>query len=218
MDEMQVRLEYMRALFGKESEALEGLRKKIERDYEDPIQIYPEEGKLLSLLIKLGRYQNILEIGTFGGYAALWMAQFSDDTATVTTIEADPKRAQRARRYIDEMPAREQKKINLREGKALAVIADFKPTDMFDFVFIDADKSQYLDYLLAIEPHVPSGGMIVADNTFLFGAVCHDAPVARVRASTRETMRAFNERLADDALYHSVMLPTHEGLIVALKK
>jgi predicted O-methyltransferase YrrM len=218
MDEAQARLEYIRRLFGGESSALEALRTKIEKDYAEPIQIYPEEGKLLSLLVRLGRYQNILEIGTFGGYAALWLAENADEKAKITTIEADPARAERARAYIREMPEMAQTKITLLEGKALQVIEGFPKTAIFDFVFIDADKSQYLDYLLAIEPHVPRGGMIVADNTFLFGAVCHDAPVQRVRPSTRGSMRAFNERLADGALYHSVMLPTHEGLIIALKK
>lgn len=215
-DENDMRLAYIRHLFAQEDAVLQDVKAAIAAREPDPIQIYPEEGRLLQLLIKLGKYAKGVEIGTFGAYSTIWIARALPQDGHVFTVESDPARADMA--SVNIAHAGLQDRITLLQGKAPDALAAVTGEGPFDFVFIDADKSAYLPCLEWAIENVRSGGMIVADNTFLFGAVCHDEPVARVRPTTRENMRLFNERLADTALFDSVMLPTREGLTIAVKK
>ena len=84
-------------------------------------------------------------------------------------------------------------------------------------VFIDADKQNYPAYLDWADKHVRKGGLIVADNTFLFGHV-YGEESTHVREGTKEAMLCFNERLADVSKYTSIILPTKEGLSIAMKR
>ena len=102
-------------------------------------------------------------------------------------------------------------------GDALDVLPQLSKEGPFDMVFIDADKLNYLRYLDWAEENVRKGGLIVGDNTFLFDAVWRDDPVDRVRQTARDAMRDFNRRLADPQKYCGILLPTQEGMTVALK-
>lgn len=87
----------------------------------------------------------------------------------------------------------------------------------FDMAFIDADKLNYLHYLDWAERNVRKGGLIIGDNTFLFDAVWKEGPVGRVRGTARHAMREFNKRLADPEKYLGILLPTEEGMTIAVK-
>jgi predicted O-methyltransferase YrrM len=204
------RLSYIRALFAPESQALQNARASI-TDANDGIIIHPEEGKLLQLLIRMNGVKNIVEIGTLAGYSALWMAEALPPDGRIITIEKDETRAALARRNIAHEP-----RIELVTGDALQVLQQLKGP--FDMVFIDADKINYTAYLDWAEVNVRQGGLIVGDNTFLFDAVWKDGPVDRVRETARAAMRDFNARLADAEKYHSILLPTEEGLTIAVRK
>lgn len=201
------RRDYIQKTFAHETDELAALRARLQ----DNISIHPEDGRMLQLLIGLGQVSSVVEIGTFGGYSAIWMANALPENGRLITIEKDPARAAAVRPTLAA-----HDKITLLEGDALEVLATLQGP--FDMVFIDADKLNYLHYLDWAEKNVRAGGLIVGDNTFLFDAVWQDGPIERVRETARQAMRDFNRRLADPARYDSIMLPSVEGMTIARKK
>lgn len=204
------RHDYIRQLFAHETPLMQRVRAAAAAENEDNISLYPEEGQLISLLCRMIGAQKIVEIGTFYGYSALWLASTG---AQVWTLEKDAARAARALDFIAE-----QSNITLVAGDALASLNALAAQGPFDAVFIDADKLNYSRYLDWAETHVRRGGLIIGDNTFLFDAVWKDGEIERVRETARLAMRDFNRRLSDSTKYHSIMLATDQGLTIAQKK
>lgn len=205
------RLSYIRDLFAPESEAQQKARQSLTGD-NDKISIYAEEGKLLQLLIRLAGIKTIIEVGTLGGYAALWMADALPEGGHLYTIEKDPGRAALAKENTTNAP-----NITLLEGDAQTVLTDLADKAPFDMIFIDADKLNYARYLDWAEQHIRKGGLIIGDNSLLFDAVWMEELPPRVRQTALQAMRDFNKRLADPARYHSILLPTQEGMTIAQK-
>jgi predicted O-methyltransferase YrrM len=206
--------DYIRALFAAEDAALLDVVRRTETSTE-PIQIAAEDGKLLQFLIKLSNAKNIVEIGTLAGYSALWMSRAVPKGGRIYTIERDD-----ARFTLAEETLKKVKNVTLMHGDALGQLAALEDKAPFDMVFIDADKRQYLDYLDWAEKNIRKGGLIAADNTLLSGAVFlkEDEPLpARIRQSTNEIMKTFNARMADPKKYCSMLLPTTDGMTVAVK-
>ena len=204
------RLDYIRQLFAPETPQLKTVRENT-TDKNDRISVHPEEGKLLQLLIKLAGVKTVVEIGTLLGYSALWMADALPDDGHIYTFEKDAARAARASTNL------RQPKITLITGDAVETLASIESRAPFDMVFIDADKLRYLRYLDWAEKHVRAGGLIVGDNTLLFDAVWREAQTSRIRQTALTAMREFNQRLADPAKYTAILLPTAEGMTIALK-
>ena len=177
------------------------------------MQVSAAEGKLLHLLVKLAGARRVLEIGTFVGYSSLWMARALPEDGALVTLEADAVHAQVARSFFDGSDVAQ--KIILHEGKALETLPGL--SGPFGLVFIDAMKLEYARYLDLIEPMVPSGGLIVGDNSFLFGAV-YGEPRERTSTAALQAMQEFNQRLSSPVHYDAILLPTHEGMTVARKK
>jgi predicted O-methyltransferase YrrM len=205
------RLSYIRDLFAPENDAQKTARESLTGD-NDKISIYAEEGKLLQLLIRLAGVKTIIEVGTLGGYAALWMAAALPADGHLYTIEKDPDRAARARQNLSAA-----ENISLLEGDAQKVLTDLADKAPFDMMFIDADKLNYLHYLDWAEKHIRKGGLVIGDNTLLFDAVWMQEIPPRVRQTALQVMRDFNKRLAAPAQYHSILLPTQEGMTIAQK-
>ena len=203
------RIDYIRQLFAPENDTLRHIRESAK----DDIGIYPDEGKLLQLLMTLADARKIVEIGTLSGYSTQWMADALPADGRIWTCEKDLARAQIARSNIGHDP-----RITLVAGNALDTLETLIPHAPFDMVFIDADKLNYARYLDWAEGHVRKGGLIIGDNTFLFDAVWNDAPIERVRETARLAMRDFNRRLADPEKYLGIMLPTTEGMTIAIKR
>ena len=180
-----------------------------------PIHIRPEEGRLIQVLMKSIRASNVLEIGTHFGYSSLWLSRALPENGRLYTVEHDSKRAEYAQSFINKSEVSD--KIILINEDAKKALESFE-TEFFDFIFIDGDKPSYNFYLDWADTHLRSGGILVADNTFLSGAVYTDGSVGRVRKTTLESMKAFNLSLARNDSYTSVIIPTSEGLTVALKK
>ncbi len=203
--------DYIRRVFAVESAEIRAARASL-TDNNDQISLEPEEGRLLQILIRLSGVKKIVEIGTLGGCSALWMAEALPEDGTVVTIEKDPARAEKAKKNTAA-----NKKIFVIEGDALRMLDTIAQQAPFDMVFIDADKLNYLHYLEWVEKNIRKGGLIVADNTLLFGAAWDDAPHPRVRETARQAIRAFNLRLADPSRYLSILLPTEQGMTIAQK-
>lgn len=206
------RFDYIRALFGQESPAQKSIRETASAMSEDNISLMPEEGRLLQTLARMINAKKIVEIGTFHGYGATWLADALPADGHLWTFEKDVTRAGIARKNLSALA-----NIILLEGDALANLPQIEPNGPFDLVFIDADKISYAKYLDWAERNTRTGGLIIGDNTLLFDAVWHDEPVERVRETARQTMRDFNLRLSDKKRYNSFMIGTNEGLTVGQK-
>ena len=209
--EYKDRLDYIRKLFAPESTELKNIREHT-TDKNDQISIFPEEGKLLQLLIQLAGVKTVVEIGTLAGYSTQWIAEALPEDGYIYSFEKDKKRAEMAKENLH------HPKITLITGDAISMLPTISSRAPFDMVFIDADKLHYLDYLDWAEKNIRKGGLIIGDNTLLFDAVWRQTLPDRVRQTALQAMRTFNERLADPAKYTSILLPTQEGLTVALKK
>lgn len=202
---------YIRDIFAPETPELKKIRSSLTHK-NDQIIIEPEDGKTLQLLIKMIGAKKIIEIGTLAGYSTLWIADALPSDGKVITLEKELARAKMARENLSTHP-----NIEVIEGDALQTLPTLCAKGPFDFIFIDADKIHYLDYLDWAEKNIRKGGLIVGDNTLLFDAVWNEKTPDNVRSTALHAMRTFNQRLADPAKYASILIPTAEGMTIGLK-
>ena len=211
--------QYINELYGQESLVLRQVDHAI-RTQAVPIHIAPWQGRLLQMLIRLVQAEKIVEIGTLAGYSTLWMAEAiaagGGDEAVIYTIEKDPQRQQLAETSFQLAPAL-AKHIRLLKGDATVQLAALSNSGPFDLVFIDANKNGYLEYLEWATHHVRSGGLVIADNTLLRGAVCGMQVDSKIKDKTVAIMQEFNRRLADPIYFSAVMLPGRDGLSIAIR-
>lgn len=205
---------YIRRLYAPEDRLLTQMREELASAGMD-IHIGAEEGRLLQVLIHMHGVRSIVEVGTLAGYSAIWMARALTEGGRIVTLNKDPDHCAMARYYLSQCEV--GNRITMLEGDAHLLLPMLRPQAPFDMIFIDADKISYPDYLDWAEENVRQGGLIVADNTLLFGAVCKPSAPADTPPATWDAMRRFNERLADPLRYYSVMIPTREGLSIAVK-
>lgn len=165
------------------------------------------EARLLKLLARLAGARRILEIGTFGGYSALSMAEALPEDGTLVTCEMDPVAIAFARKYFSESP--HGKKITLMEGPALESIK--KLSGSFDMAFIDADKVNYSNYYDAIFPLIREGGLIAVDNVLWSGRVLDP------QDDSDRAIHQFNEQIIRDQRVESVLLTVRDGLNCIIK-
>lgn len=167
------------------------------------------QGNVLAMFVHMLQPKNILEIGTFTGYSALWMAQALPDDGMVTTVDINEELEDMVRNYI----ARSQlaHKITYIIGNALEVIPTLKAS--YDMVFIDADKLNYRAYYDMVLPKVRKGGFIIADNVLWGGKVAQEEKLK----SNGEAIRKFNDYVHNDPRVANVLLPIRDGLMVARK-
>jgi caffeoyl-CoA O-methyltransferase len=187
------------------SEQLDELARETERSLGSPNMLSgPVVGRLLEFLVFTLEARSVLEIGTFSGYSALAMAEGLPSDGRIVTLEIDEARAELARRAIAESP--HAKKIEIVLGPALESIE--RLPGPFDFVFIDADKDQYLDYYEAVLPKLAPRGLIAADNTLRSGRVLDEND----KHPANEGIRAFNERARNDPRVRCVILSVRDGV------
>ena len=164
----------------------------------------PVEGRLLEMLVYTGGARRVLEIGTYSGYAALSMAAALPPGGHIDTCEIDERHAEVARRYIAQSPYADRITVHL--GPALETIEGLEGS--FDFVFIDADKENYVNYYEAVLPRLGERGLIAADNTLWSGRVLDESD----QSEGTRAIRAFNEHVRADSRVTSVMLSVRDGV------
>lgn len=182
-----------------------------------PINVTPSQGKLLYLLVKLLGARSVLEVGTLGGYSAMWMARALTDDGKVVTLEVDAHCAEIAQRNIAN--AGLSARVELRLGAASATLPQLvrEGRGPFDLVFIDADKPGYPEYLSQALALARPGTVIVADNVVRNGAVADpDSADPAVQG-----VRRFNELVAleprlDATAVQTVGAKGYDGFLVAL--
>jgi caffeoyl-CoA O-methyltransferase len=161
------------------------------------------EGRFLQMLVWAARPQLVLEIGTYTGSAAQFMAEALPDGARVITCEFDPDRAAFAQSHLDRSPVGDR--VEIRIGDALETIAGLDGP--FDLVFIDANKEGYVDYYEAVLPKLSERGLMLADNTLYSG----DVLAPREGEGSAEIARV-NDHVAADERTEQVMLPVRDGV------
>ena len=177
----------------------------------DPqMMVGPLEGRFLEMLVYLSGARRVLEIGTFSGYSALSMAPALPTGGRIVTCEVDPDTAAVARRHFAESPWADR--IELRVGPALETIAGLEGP--FDLVFVDAEKTEYLEYYEAVLPLLSERGVIAVDNVLWYGRVLDTADDTD---STR-AIRAFNEHVAADDRVVAVMLTIRDGVTLLRRR
>lgn len=167
------------------------------------INVSPNQGRLLYLLAKLVGARRVLEVGTLGGYSTTWLARALPAGGVLVTLELDSKHAQIARRSMER--AALAPTIDLRVGPAADSMRDLigSGTAPFDLIFLDANKSGYVEYLgLALQLSRP-GTVILADNVIRHGLVLDPSPSDPNDAGAK----AYNDALAADPRLESLILP-----------
>lgn len=169
------------------------------------------QGRLLKMLVQLARPKRVLEIGTFAGYSALCMAEGLGEGALLHTYEIDDELEDFTRPWIEGSPYGD--KVCFHIGNALEEVPQLG--EIFDFVFMDGDKRQYMDYYEMILQHTSPGALILADNTLWDGHVVDSAYL-----NDRQTVaiNAFNAFVAADKRVEKLILPLRDGLTMIRKK
>jgi predicted O-methyltransferase YrrM len=209
--------EYLAELYGLHDEGLDQARARSREAGLPEIEVSAAQGALLEVLARAVRARRVLEIGTLGGYSTIFLARGIGPDGRVTTLEIDPDHACVARANLEGAGLAER--VEVIEGPALESLGRLREesVDPFDFVFLDADKADYPDYLGAILPLCAEGTLIVADNVIRAGAVVDgDDPDPRVQGARR-----FHEAMARDSRLRGAVIQTvgqkgHDGMALAV--
>ncbi len=169
------------------------------------------QGQVLTMLSKMIRPKNILEIGTFTGYSAICLAKGLTKNGKLITIEINDELENFAAKYFE--MARLEDCIEQRIGSAIEIIPTLDQT--FDLVFIDADKREYIEYFELIFAKVPSGGYIIADNTLWSGKVL-ETPATEDHFT--KGIIDFNTFIKNNKSVEKVIIPLRDGMTVIRKK
>jgi caffeoyl-CoA O-methyltransferase len=203
--------DYIAGLFGAEDQLLASLREEADRTGLPPIAISADEGRLLQVLLTAINARRVLEVGTLGGYSAICMARALPPGGRLLSIEIDDTHAAFARKYIDRAGLSER--VDVRVGRALDVLPSLDG-ERFDAIFLDADKEPlptYFEWGLRL---VRPGGLIIGDNA-LWGGRVYEADDMHEKT---KAVREFNRRMATDPRVLGIIVPTHDGVAVAVVK
>jgi len=171
----------------------------------------PEVGAYLRQLVLLLQPRKVLEIGTFSGYSALWMAGALPEGGRIDTLEINDEMEDLIREGFARAGLSDR--IRLLIGDALDILPMID--DTYDLVYIDADKRDYVAYYQSVFDLVRSGGWIVADNVLWDGKVCAGEPP---RDQQTRGILAFNDLVAGDDRVENFILPLRDGLNIIRKK
>ncbi len=166
------------------------------------------QGRVLSMLSKLIRPINILEIGTYTGYSALCLCEGMQENGILHTIDIKEELVDFQRKYFDKSPWGNQIFQHLGEALEIIPTIDLK----FDLVFIDADKENYINYFNMIVPKMNKGGIILSDNVLWSGKVLEEVHPNDV---STKILLEFNKLVNEDERVETVLLPIRDGLTVS---
>lgn len=197
----------------REDDLLRRLRKETLAMRFGHMQVSPEQGQLLSFLIKLLGVKSILEIGVFTGYSSLCMARALPEDGVLMGLDNQKKFTDIAEAFW--LEAGVTNKIELRLCDAMAEIIRLdKKAARFDMIFLDADKERYPDYYEACLALLAPGGLLVVDNVLWYGNVAKETVIEPIT----NAIRALNKIIVEDERVEMVMLPFSDGMTLVKKK
>ena len=185
------------------------LAEETHRDFRSPQMMVGDlEGAFLAFLARATGAARILEIGTFTGCSALWLASALPPGGELVCVDRDPKAVEVARRYLSEAGLVDR--VTFRVGPAREQLAGLDGA--FDLVFLDADKGGYVHYLEWALPHLSGRGLVVADNVLWSGRVLDP------KDDDDHALVAFARRVDEDPTLERVMVPLRDGLLLVRKR
>ena len=203
--------EYSREVFGREDAGLAALTKEAAEAGLPDIAISADVGRLIKIIASCTRGRLAIEVGTLGGYSAIWIARGLAPDGRLITIEPEDRHIEFARSQFERNCVSDR--ITIRRGKALEVLPELAreiAAGSVDLVFLDAEKVEYPDYWRIVRPLIAVGGFIVADNVYGSGSWWIDS----VGNATRRAADRFNRTVADDADFEAVALPIRQGVLI----
>ena len=207
--------DYMTTVFGQEDAFLTRLHEDAAAAGLPEISISADVGRLLMMMTATTNGQRVIEVGTLGGYSAIWLARGLKPGGKVITIELEDKHADFAEaRFHD---AGMDDRIEVVRGGAMDVLPGIcatLPPGSVDAVFLDAVKAEYPAYWRLLRPLIPSGGLIIADN-----ALGSDSWFIDMEDhETRNEVDVFNRLVADDPEFDAVAFPMRQGVLIGRRK
>ena len=206
--------QYLLSATLRENAVLAELRHETAEHPQARMQISPEQGQFMALLVKLIGAKKALEVGVFTGYSALAVAMALPADGRVIACDVSEKFGAIARTYWQK--ANVAHKIDLRIAPALDTLDSLiaaGESGSFDFAFIDADKRNYDSYYERSLHLIRPGGLIAIDNTLWYGRVADPD----VQDNRTQCIRALNEKVRDDERVTMSLVPIGDGLLLALK-
>ena len=206
---------YLLGVSCRESKTLKGLRKETFQLKESQMQISPEQGSFLALLVKILSAKKTLDIGVFTGYSSLVVADALPDDGVVIACDTSEEWTNIARKYWKIASVNNKIQLELAPAiKTLDKLIEKGDQGTFDFSFIDADKINYQNYLERSLVLLKSGGVVAIDNVLWGGKVLDEQD----NEPATRAIRKFNEKLKDDDRVLISMVPIGDGLTLAFKK
>lgn len=207
--------EYIENLSAPESENKKQARKFSETLNLEGISLSSVEANILKFFVEEIKAQKIVEIGTLTGLSALYVLEGLSEKAQLWTLEKSEEHAdlaaQALKNYI------EKKQCHILVGDAREELQKLSSQGPFDLVFIDGNKAAYLDYFNWAVANLNVGGIIIADNVFLSGAVWGDQTAQKFNDKQVKTLQEMNKLAYEDKKLRSILIPTEEGLLVCKK-
>ena len=178
------------------------------------MQIGAAQGALLSILCKISKFKNCLEVGVFTGYSSLCIGSSISDDSKLTCIDNNKEYLNVAKKYWEK--AKIEHKINLIEDNAIDALSMLSKKDLnnFDFAFIDADKSNYCLYYEKIIPLMQKGGVVCIDNTLWKGRVYDNS----INNNGTQSIRDMNQLINSDKRVEHSLLTIYDGMTICYVK
>ncbi len=205
--------QYLLDVSVRESDLLSALRRETAQYHMARMQLSPEVGQLLSLLVKMQAPKKLLEIGVFTGYSTLSMATAMPKDASLVAIEKKQMWLDIATRYLEQAGVMDR--VTTYCDKALSVLESFLPAEheSFDFIFIDADKRNLLAYYHLAKQLLRPGGCLLIDNTLWWGNVADSA----FKDKDTQIVRELNKTIHADEEVELSLIPIGDGLTLVRK-
>ena len=170
-------------------------------------------GQYLEMIARSIGAKRIFELGSGYGYSAYWFSRATGPEAEINLTDTDPENEKLALDFLQR--AGLDKPIRYHVGDALAALADTEGD--FDIVYCDIDKAGYPDAWEAARQKVRVGGYYMCDNMLWFGRVTDEADVEEIQEGATEAIKRTNEMIADDPNWRSIINPTRDGVVTALR-
>ncbi len=194
-----------------EPEILRRLRKETFQKTTQPHMISGyQQGRLLAIISKMIRPEQVLEIGTFTGYATFCLAEGLQENGRITTLDINEGLAWLPQKYFAESEFSEQIDFRLQDAATFLQNTDA----VFDLVFIDADKENYVEYFKLIKPRLKSGSVVMFDNVLWYGKVLEEQP----KQKSTQKIKELNDLAARDEDFENLILPLRDGINLLRKK
>ena len=201
---------YSHEVFGTQDDHLAGLMERAVAAGLPDISVGADVGRLLMILTSLTPGRIAVEVGTLAGYSAIWIARGLAPGGRLVTIEYDPRHAEFARAEIERAGVADR--VEVREGAGIEVLGELTrelSPGSVDLLFLDAIKSEYVDYFRLARDLIAPGGLVLADNVYGTGAGWIDEG---------HGTDAFNRMIAADPDFEAVAVPFRQGVLIARRK